>query len=53
MVVDSEELMDHRLVGPLVQERSHGVISAIEEEENRGNVRCEGKQVVLSLHGSL
>ena len=41
--------MDHGLVGPLVEERGHGVISSVKEDEDGGNVRGERKEVVLTL----
>ena len=39
-VVDAEELMHHRLVRPLRQERRDGIVAAVEHEEERRHVRA-------------
>ena len=39
-VVDTEELMHHRLVRPLRQERRDGIVAAVEHEEERRHVRA-------------
>ena len=53
MVVDAKDLVHHRLVGPLVEEGRDRVVTAIQDEQQRRDVRVEGKQVMFSAHDGL
>ena len=47
MVVDAKDLMHHGLVRPLVQEGRDRVVTAIENQQQGGDVGIESKEVVF------
>lgn len=38
-VIDSDEFMDHRLVGPLGEQRGYWIVSSVKDQEQRRNLR--------------
>ena len=53
MVLYAKDLMHHGLVGPLVEERSDGVVSAIKNQQYRGYVGVKREKVMLPPYGVL
>jgi len=52
VAVDAEQLMDHRLVSPLVEEGSHGIFLPVKDEEvcPRRVTGHLGHKLLLSVH---
>ena len=53
MVLDSQDLMHHRLVGPLVEKGRGRVVTAIQDQQNWGDVGTEREELMLSANSTL
>lgn len=48
MVLDAQYLMHHSLIRPLVEQRGYWVVPPIKDQQDRGDVGVEGKEVVFT-----
>ena len=53
VVVDSYELVHHGLVGPLGQQRRHGVLPPVQHQQHRALTPAPAEEAALPGHGAL